>query len=111
MARLDYPDTLERLTLDAFQLQAFLGQPPLLAAVRADMNVRPEPGAVYRRVDALWVARILRDTVDLPATEMGAFDLPLAAIIRPKNKRAFARADPKRDRYCHEPILVRGPPS
>ena len=70
------------------------------------MNVRPEPGTVYRRVDAPGVARVLCDAVDLPATEIGAFEFPLAAIVRPKNKRTFARANPKCDGYCHEPILV-----
>ena len=62
------PGPFDGLIWNALQIQAFFRELPCFPAITAGMDVRPEPGAVHRRVEPLRLARILRDMIHfLPA--------------------------------------------
>ena len=67
---------------------------PRLAAVAGALDHLPEPAAGLRRVQPIRVSRRPLEMVDLPASEVGATDVPpLALAVRRQDERALPRTN------------------
>src|SRR5580765_4751291 len=71
MTRLNMPHSRHFGSGQALDLETFFTQLPALSTVGAGVDMRTEPGAVHRRIQALGISRIGRNVIDLRATEEG----------------------------------------
>ena len=61
------------------------------------MNVRTEPGAIHRRVQALGIARILCDVVHFRAAKVRPIDVPLFRYVDRNTNAPFLGSDRQTD--------------
>src|SRR6266852_3718278 len=67
---------------------------PRLAAVVGTLDQLPKRTAELRRIEPIWLSGRSLQVVDLPASKVGATDVPLFALrIRIQNECALARPD------------------
>src|ERR1039458_5231826 len=102
-ARLDAPDARQRRIGQALDLQAFFRELPVLAAIGAGVDVRPEPRTVYCGVEAFRRALVLRHVIDFQTAEERAFHGPGFAVPGTEYKGALAGPGPDGDgrRFRH----------